>query len=148
ELASGLPVVFHFAGSGRDLPRVRQWAANRNNVKIHGFMENISPLLCSMFAAMTFSPSEGFPNMVLQAMSIGLPVLALENESIPEIITPGQTGFIFHHGEEALSQIRLLLEDRLLATKTGKFASDSVRSRFSRDEMVRRTIELYKEILP
>jgi len=40
------------------------------------------------------SLSEAFPNVILEAMSAGLPVVATRVGAVPELITPGLTGFL------------------------------------------------------
>jgi glycosyltransferase involved in cell wall biosynthesis len=43
------------------------------------------------------SYSEGLPNVILEAMASGTPVLATPVGSIPDIITGGETGFIMEN---------------------------------------------------
>jgi glycosyltransferase involved in cell wall biosynthesis len=42
---------------------------------------------------MTSSSSEAFPITLLEAMSVGLPVVATNVAGIPDIVIHGQTGF-------------------------------------------------------
>jgi L-malate glycosyltransferase len=147
ELSGNLPVMFHFVGTGSGMASLRKFADSRNNILIHGFVENIATILKSMFALISFSPSEGFPNTVLQAMASGLPVLARENSGVREMIPEESFGSLFHSPADALATFKTMLNDTDKSIQTGKKASDWVRSQFSKQEMVRKNYELYKEIL-
>ncbi|HSE41733.1 MAG TPA: glycosyltransferase family 4 protein [Acidobacteriota bacterium] len=146
ELASNLPVIFHFSGTGPLLAKLENFAQERSNVKVHGFVSNIPEFLQKMFGAITFSPSEGFPNMVLQSMASGLPVLAYANEPIREIITGPEYGTVFRTNDEALAALQAYIAQSDYASETGKRASEFVSNRFSHKQMVEKTYQLYREL--
>ena len=56
---------------------------------------------------------EGIPNSIMEAMSLGLIVVASDNGSIPEIVENKKTGFIFKENnfEEAINQLRFVIEN-------------------------------------
>lgn len=142
-----LPVVFHFFGDGPAIDELHQFAQSRNNVVVHGFVEDIISALRKMYALLSFSPSEGFGNMVLQAMAAGLPVLARKNGGLLEMIPEKRYGYLFDSLPDAISTFRSMLEETEESIQIGRQASDWVRSQFSSKEMVRKNYELYKEIL-
>jgi glycosyltransferase involved in cell wall biosynthesis len=146
DLASTLPVVFHFSGTGTELPALERFAQSRPNVRVHGFISDVPQFLQGMFAAITFSPSEGFPNMVLQSMATGLPVIAYANEPVREIITSPENGSLFTTNDEALTALIRYISEQDLALTTGKRASEFVSSRFSHRQMVEKTHQLYMEL--
>ena len=59
---------------------------------------------------------EGFPNVILEAMSVGLPVVATRIAGIPEIIEDGRTGFLVNekNPEELADRMGKLLKDTKL----------------------------------
>jgi glycosyltransferase involved in cell wall biosynthesis len=146
QLASRLPVIFHFSGTGPLLSKLESFAKERANVKVHGFVPNIPEFLQKMFGAITFSPSEGFPNMVLQSMATGLPVLAYSNEPVQEIITGPEYGTVFRTNEEALAALQAYITQSDYAIETGKRASIFVTTRFSHKQMIEKTYQLYREL--
>jgi glycosyltransferase involved in cell wall biosynthesis len=61
------------------------------------------------------SVREGFGLVVLEAMSRGIPVIAADNTSLPELVTSGFNGFLFKTGsfEDLATKIRSLYDDKL-----------------------------------
>ena len=140
-------VTYHFLGSGSDMEKLRQFANSRKNVVVHGFVEDVISEFRNAFSLLSFSPSEGFPNVVLQAMAIGLPVLVRENGGSSDMIPDNRFGKVFRDLPEALSLFQGLVKDPEGAILMGKQGSEWVRSNFSAEEMVRKNYDLYKEIL-
>jgi len=92
--------------------------------------------------------SEGLGSGALLAMSAGLPVIASNVGGLPEIIRHGETGMLVENRpEEIAAAIRLLLSDRALARRIGAAARQTVQERFTVDHMVRRTMEVYRQVL-
>ena len=85
------------------------------------------------------SSSEGFPNVIGEAMAAGLPVVAFDCVAGPsEMINDGQNGFLvplfdLHTFQEKLS---LLIADPILRKKMGDNAYKSIQ-RFSKDRICR-----------
>jgi L-malate glycosyltransferase len=144
---SSVPVNYHFLGSGSDLKELREFTRSRDNVFVHGFVEDIISEFRRAFALLSFSPSEAFPNVVLQGMALGLPVLVRESGGVREMIPDDRFGKVFRDLSEASSLFHELLKDPGGAIQMGKQGSDWVRSNFSAEEMVKKNYELYKEIL-
>jgi L-malate glycosyltransferase len=147
DLCISLPTVFHFLGSGPGMEELNHFASFRANVVVHGFLEDIVSALKNMYGLISFSPSEGFGNMVLQAMAAGLPVLARKNGGTLEMIQDERYGYLFDTLPDAVSMFQTMLQETEKSIQTGRRASERVRSQFSGEEMVRKNYELYKEIL-
>jgi glycosyltransferase involved in cell wall biosynthesis len=64
---------------------------------------------------------EGMPNVVLEAMACGLPVIASKVPGNEEVVLDGETGFLFDLGRpnSLLTAIELLIKDRTLASELG-----------------------------
>lgn len=82
------------------------------------------------------SLTEGFPNVILEAMSIGMPVIATKAGGIPDIIEHGKTGFLIESRDagQIKKYIELLMNDRELyaamsrncLTEAEKYSWDTV----------------------
>jgi hypothetical protein len=92
--------------------------------------------------------SEGLGSGALLAMSAGVPVVASEVGGLPEIIRHGENGLLVDNTPQAIAAaVRLLLDDPAFARRVGDAARRTVMERFTVDQMVRRTMEVYRQVL-
>ncbi len=95
----------------------------QETIKTPGFVETIEIL---SVADVLILPStlDGRPNIVLEAMAMGVPVIATNVGGLPGIITHGETGFLFNPDDlEGFAQTILKLKnDPLLRETLGKAA--------------------------
>jgi hypothetical protein len=92
--------------------------------------------------------SEGLGSAVLLAMSAAVPVVASRIGGLPEIVRHGETGLLVENRAEAIAcAIRTLLDDPALALRMGAAGRRSVEERFTVEAMVRRTMEVYRQVL-
>jgi glycosyltransferase involved in cell wall biosynthesis len=67
---------------------------------------------------------------------------------LPEIIRHGENGLLVDNAPQAIAAaVRLLLDNPDLARRMGEAARRTVMERFTVDHMVRRTMEVYREVL-
>ncbi len=100
-------------------------------------------------AAMVYvTHSEGLGSGVLLAMSAGVPVVASKVGGLPEIIRHRENGMLVNNvAEEIAAAIRELLDDPAHARRIGLAGRRTVIERFTVDHMVRRTMEVYRQVL-
>jgi len=92
--------------------------------------------------------SEGLGSGVLLAMSAGVPVIASNVGGLPEIIRHGENGMLVNNvAEEIAGAIRDLLGDPARARRIGMAGRHTVMEQFTVDHMVRRTMEVYRQVL-
>jgi hypothetical protein len=92
--------------------------------------------------------SEGLGSGALLAMSAGVPVVASDVGGLPEIIRHGENGLLVENTPQALAAaVRQLLDNPALARRLGDAARRTVMERFTVDHMVRRTMEVYRQVL-
>jgi glycosyltransferase involved in cell wall biosynthesis len=85
---------------------------------------------------------------VLLAMSAGVPVVASNIGGLREIISPNENGLLVDNTPEAIAAaIRRLQADPALAAALGRAGRQTVAARFTVDLMVRRTMEVYRQVL-
>lgn len=92
---------------------------------------------------------EGFPYSLLEAMSLGVPIITTRVLGLPEIIPEGKNGILVNpHDVTGLADaIRVLLIDNLLATSMGIEGRRLVNMRFSSNNMIEQTQQVYKKLL-
>ncbi|MCI8338078.1 MAG: glycosyltransferase family 4 protein [Lachnospiraceae bacterium] len=111
-----LNLVYLICGTGRMEEVLRKKVGElhlEENVCFAGYVENIPELLqqCDCF----FFPSgrEGLPVAVMEAMAVGLPVIAADIRGVHDLIQHGKGGYLsrsFSHAEYAAKARRLFTE--------------------------------------
>ena len=66
-----------------------------NRIRLIGFQENLSGILKSSDFVIMPSRQEGMPNVVMESMALGKPVLAANVNGVPELIDHCVNGYIF-----------------------------------------------------
>ena len=85
--------------------------------------------------------NEPFGLSVVESMACGTPVIACDRGSMPELIVNGRTGFLVKGLDDAVNAVGEC--DRL----NREAIREHVRRNFSQDEMVRKYVEVYRQIL-
>mgnify|MGYP001579341892 FL=1 len=117
------------------------------NVKFFGAVthENIHKFLLNSDVFLLSSDYEGFGISVIEAMSVGLPVVVNDIESMRIIIRNGVNGYIvnFDDFNKTAKIIINLLKDRKLATKIGN-ASRTYSKKYDWYNVVSSVEKIYK----
>jgi glycosyltransferase involved in cell wall biosynthesis len=129
SLADDLGVAdrIHWAGHRRDVPRL-----------LPAFELLVQPSL-----------HEGLPNSILEAMAVGLPVVATAVGGTPEVVVDGVTGLLTPSRDPGVlaKAITTLLRNPDLQRKMGRAGAERVRERFSQEQTVQQTQALYAHLL-
>ena len=144
--------AFVMAGEGELMPGLRELASKlgiTNDVHFIGRCDDVTTLLFASHIGVLSSKAEGFANAILEYMAMGLPVVATDVGGVREAIVEGETGFIVPSGDDAKMAQRIVevLSDDGRAREMGARGSAIVADRFSSEEHLRNTLELYDEVL-
>jgi glycosyltransferase involved in cell wall biosynthesis len=92
---------------------------------------------------------EGLPRTVLEAMYLGKPVVASEIAGVPEMVVNGETGYVVPPAdpEKLAEAICHLLESPDKRRVMGEAGATRVRSLFTTEVMVQKTVALYRELV-
>lgn len=93
------------------------------------------------------SVSEGFPNVILEAMACGKPVLAADVGGIGEAVVDQYTGFLFRTEAELVEKMLLVLNDTLLSKEMGAKGKERVRRFFSLQDKIMAHERMYNHLL-
>jgi glycosyltransferase involved in cell wall biosynthesis len=91
---------------------------------------------------------EGLGSAALLAMSAGVPVIASDTGGLREAIRHRENGILVENTPEAIAAaIRELLDNRDFAARIAANGRQTVLDRFTVERMVRRTIDVYRQVL-
>lgn len=95
------------------------------------------------------SHGEGFPMAVLEAMAVGLPVVATDVGAIPEVVENNRGGFVGKVGDvEGLrAAVEELVVKKYLRIEFGKFNREKVEKYYREEIVIRMLLEIYKSLL-
>jgi len=113
-------------------------------VHFAGYQENPFGIVANALCLIHSSSREGFPNVFTEALSLGVPVVAMDCKTGPsEIIQQGRNGFLVPMNDlEAMAEkMKRILEDSSLLDRLHGQAEASV-ERFSEDKVFRRWEEV------
>jgi len=118
-------------------------------IKFAGLRNDIPELMSALDIFVSSSLWEGLPNVVLEAMVAGKPVVATSVGGTPEVVVDGETGLLVPpRNPEALARaIFRLLKNPELGSRMGRAGKERVLKQFSIQRMVTKTQQLYKELM-
>jgi glycosyltransferase involved in cell wall biosynthesis len=93
---------------------------------------------------------EGLPVVLLEAMALGIPVIAPALAGIPELVQHAETGMLFTVGDwtDLAASMKRLAEDEALRTRLAENARERVRSEFDVDRAIEPLVERYRSLRP
>jgi len=139
-------------GDGPLATDLKEWVrAQQLEQQIHfaGWRPDVPSLLKACDALVLPSRWEGMPNVVLEAMAAGRPVVATRVEGVSELVTDRETGLLVEPGSiEALAGgIALLLAEPDLGKTAGIAAQHTAETRFTADIVASAYADLYATLL-
>lgn len=101
-VAAGMDCLGIIAGDGEERSKLQQQAQARGldeaNIIFMGAVEESADLLLRTDALALCSDFEGFPNVILEAMAAGIPVIATRVGAVGELIRDGWNGILINPG--------------------------------------------------
>jgi len=96
-----------------------------------------------------FSPMRytSLPLAVIEAMTIGMPVVALATTALPTVIEHGVSGYVSCDMDELTHHMRALLADRALAERLGANARRVALDRFNLTRFIREWNAAFAEVI-
>ncbi|MBN1150199.1 glycosyltransferase family 4 protein, partial [candidate division WOR-3 bacterium] len=134
-------VIFFIAGGGPLLSKSKKLAKTlgiEDKIFFLGWRDDIPDLMRVMDVFLLVSLWEGLPQVVLQAMAAGKPVVVTAVDGSKEIVINGVNGFLVRpqNPEEAAEKILSLINDEHLRGRIGSQAFKTVERGFSIQEMM------------
>lgn len=150
----GCAARFFIGGSGESRGIVeaeaRRLGLLDGTLRFIGYRTDVPEVMAGLDVLVIASTrTEGIPQVALQGMSMGCPIVGTDLGGIPEVLAPSGAGVIVPIGDPAAlaGGIRSLLGDPALRERMGRAGREYVRARFSLDKMVDDTLVLYQEAI-
>jgi glycosyltransferase involved in cell wall biosynthesis len=140
-----------FAGEGPDLAELQSHVKTQGlggAVHFLGYRSDIPDVFADLSALVLNSDTEGVPRVILEAMALGVPVIASAVGGTPEIVADGETGLLIPPRDEAalLAALARTLADREGARERALRARQFVEAECDMRRQVDRTEALYREV--
>jgi len=143
---------FILFGDGLDLDMMRRKvdeAGISDHVLCPGFEANLACCLKSADILINPSLSEGLPNIVLEAMALGVPVVATAVGGVPELVTHDESGLLVAPRDSAglADAILGLAGDPTKRAALAQRGLEVVTRSFSFDRQCKELVEVYNTVL-
>jgi glycosyltransferase involved in cell wall biosynthesis len=151
-LASHPQARIAIGGDGPDLEALRVRARTLGVAEaVHFLGQSSDPLSLLRGAQIFVHPSwaESFPYVILEAMSLGLPIVASDVGGVGEALSDGESGaLVAPRDADALAQALIeLLEDPARRDHMGAAAKLRFERRFTRTQMIAGVADVYEEAI-
>ncbi len=134
----GIRVRVVLAGRGLEEERAAEWARRHAEwAEYRGFAPNPREgLMPGLDALCLMSRWEGLPMAIVEAMSVGLPVIATDVGGVSEAVQPGRTGWLVPRTADALAAvIEDILRDPARLAALGEAGRRRFEDRFTLDRV-------------
>ncbi|MGA2065032.1 MAG: glycosyltransferase family 4 protein [Thermoguttaceae bacterium] len=140
------------AGSGPLREKLESRAAAlglADRVVFLGQCADVDPVFDAADVFVLPSLSEALGFALLEAMAHELPAVGTRVGGVPEVLVPEETGFLVPPRDAAAlaAALRPLLSSAELRSRMGQAGHQRVLQHFREDEMVRKTIDIYRQML-
>ena len=144
---------FLLAGDGPEEKMLREKAATlgiADRVTFSGYVADTRQVYLAADVLLMPSRYEGLPMTLLEAMAMGLPVVASQLDGIAEVIGDGREGFLAPFDDASLfvERTAALLQDAELSARMAKNARAKIEASFSVERMTSAVEEIYNRFLP
>jgi glycosyltransferase involved in cell wall biosynthesis len=154
QLAPRFPDLhFLLAGDGPEEQMLREKASAlgiANRVTFSGYVADTRLVYLAADVLLMPSRYEGLPMTLLEAMAMGLPVVASKLDGIAEVIGDGAEGFLVSSDDAALfvERTAALLADAELSSRISNNARAKIEASFSVERMTSAVEDIYDRFLP
>ncbi|MGO9613014.1 MAG: glycosyltransferase [Dissulfurispiraceae bacterium] len=135
-------------GKGELMDRVRASTENDQRFKVLGFKSNAVEYIKASDLLILPSIYEGLPNVILEAMAVGTPVIATNIYGVPELIDNYANGILVspRNSRQLTLAIHHMIDNPIASKKFVNTSRVLVRS-FDLDRMVKRYQDLYSTLI-
>lgn len=151
-MEDGLNTELIFVGDGPERLKLESMVRDLGitvHVTFAGYQDNVNAFLREFDIFALSSIREGIPVAMLEAMAMGVPVVATKVGGIPEVIQNNVDGLLVdsRNPEMIAHALKKLMEDTSLRNRIAKAGRRKMARLFSREAICRQYEQLYLELL-
>jgi glycosyltransferase involved in cell wall biosynthesis len=146
----GCNITFLCIGSGDD--SIYKNSLNnrfRENIKFLGRQEDVESIMniCDIGVLSTYT--EGISNSLMEFMALGKPVIATDGGGTSELVKNNKTGLLVkvRNVQDLYEKIIYLINNPDIGISMGKKGLSRIEKVFSLDQMIDKTVRVYKELV-
>ena len=140
-------IVFLWLGDGDDRTKFESMAQKDGvNIIFTGFTDEIPAYLSATDIYLSTSRWEGLPYALIEAQSLGIPIVATNVVGNNEVVENGKSGFLFESAQQARQDIEILLNDEQIYGKMQGEALLNFKNKFDIGIAVRKVEKIYEQI--
>lgn len=145
--------ILDIYGDGEERPFIERCIKEAHlddKVVLHGNTQDVAEAYTSGSIYLMTSRMEGFPLVLIEAMTCGLPIVAFNCPYGPQdVIQHEKTGYLipYHHDEAYIEALSGLMDDVNMRMKMGDAAKAAV-SQYSSEAIMQRWLTLFQELTP
>lgn len=122
------------------------------NIQLTGYLpwkDSMEIIANSSFVVMPSEFHESFGCVIIEAYSLGKPVIASDIEPICSLVRDGETGLIFKRGSalDLANKVKLLSQTPQLKSYLGERAYYEFKNKYSEEENYKILMKIYSEVL-
>lgn len=139
----------NFLGHGELFESVRQLASElgiADKVNFAGAVTNVTDYLAQTDVKVLITHWEGLPISVIEALSLGIPVIASDVSGVSEEVIDGHNGLLTErkNADSVRDAILKLLDDHQLRERFGRNSRQLYEEQFSPELMLEKTLDVYR----
>ena len=140
-------IVFLWLGDGDDRAKFESMTKKDGaNIIFTGFTDEMPAYLSATDIYLSTSRWEGLPYALIEAQSLGIPIVATNVVGNNEVVENGKSGFLFEDAQQACRDIEILLNDEKIYGKMRGEALLNFKDKFNIGAMIRKVEKIYEQI--
>ncbi|MEM7382413.1 MAG: glycosyltransferase, partial [Bacteroidota bacterium] len=145
-------VIWEVYGEGEGLIKFKSKirdAELSSVIRVHGAVDDLKDKMVGTALMISTSRWEGLPYALLEAMSLGIPVLASNVTGNSEVVTHGQNGYLYTLGniDDAANYCQQIIQDKELRDRFSIWAHRMISEEFSLESFQKDLENTYVELL-
>jgi len=140
-------IVFLWLGDGDDRAKFESMTKKDGaNIIFTGFTDEMPAYLSATDIYLSTSRWEGLPYALIEAQSLGIPIVATNVVGNNEVVENGKSGFLFESAQQARRDIEILLNDEKIYGKMRSEALLNFKDKFDIGIAIRKLEKIYEQI--